>query len=428
MKSLKPSQLKLLPALLGMVFTGSAMSAGFQLQNQNGAGTGLAYAGQSANPEDASTVFFNPAGMSYLSSGQNITVAGTVIDRSVKFTNTGTNPMVKVVYPATGVGAFAVGDDGGDAGKTSLVPNFYYTRSLDHKTTFGLGVSATFGSETEYGSNFAGRFSGYFASIKQINVNPSFSYKWNDQLSAGMGLNLAKNEVEFRQYTPYVLGSATGPQVLGYVKGNDTAWGWNAGVMYKLDDSTRIGVAYRSKINFHLTGTQTLTGLATFIVGADLSTPDNLSIAISRRIDDKWEVLGDLTRTGWSAIQSLNVMGGTNPVLAYNFKNTYRYGLGAKYQYSGTWSLRAGVAYDQTPVKSAADRTMTLPDSNRTWLSFGGRMKLDDKSSIDLGYARLFLQNSSTARAVAIPGYTQTVRGDFKTSVNLFSAQYNLNF
>jgi long-chain fatty acid transport protein len=415
MKSLKPSQLKLLPALLGMLFTGSAMSAGFQLQNQNGAGTGLAYAGQAANPEDASTVFFNPAGMSYLPAGQNISVAGTIIQRSVKFSDAGTAALL----------AYPVGDNGGDGGGSSLIPAFFYTRTINPQVTFGLGVSPTYGSETEYGSNFVGRFSGLYASIKQININPSVSYKVDEALTVGFGLNYAKNQVEFRQMVPIGASGA-----LATIKGDDSATGWNAGLMYKVDAKTRLGVSYRSKINFHLTGTQQIPAASiNAAVTADLATPDNLSFAMSHKANDKLEWLGDITRTGWSSIQVLQVVGGTNPSLPYNFKNAWRVGLGAKYQYDGKWNLRAGVAFDKTPVPDSASRTMTLPDSDRTWLSVGARMKLNERSSLDFGYAHIFLKDSSTSRQVK-NGATviQTVRGDFKTSVNLFSAQYNVNF
>ena len=74
------------------------------------------------------------------------------------------------------------------------------------------------------------------------------------------------------------------------------------------------------------------------------------------------ELLADLTWTGWSSIESINVRGGTNPQLPYHFKDTWRVGLGVGYQMSDQWKLRAGVAFDEAPVRSASDRTMTLPD------------------------------------------------------------------
>lgn len=431
MKKFTP-HLKLLPALL-LGFMGSPLwAAGFQLQNQNGAGTGLSYAGQAANPEDASTVFFNPAGMTHLPQGQHISLGGTIIDRSVKFTDTGTTPM-PVINPLNGLptGAFhPVGGSGDDGGGASLVPNFFYTRSLDARTVIGLGVSATYGSETEYDSNFAGRFSGRYTSIHQININPSIAWKLDERLSLGLGLNFAHNKVEFKVITPYV----GAPE--GILQGKDSALGWNAGLMYQLTPNTRVGVSYRSKMKFHLEGSQRLAAFGVNqSINANLTTPDNLSLALSHKSSDRLEWLADLTHTGWSSVQQLTpYINGTTTLAAaplkYNFKNTWRLGVGLKYQYNPTWSLRTGIAFDESPVPDAASRTMTVPDSDRTWLSFGARMKIDNQSSLDMGYAHLWLKNSSTARLVTSTGGTplQIVRGDFKSSVNLLSVQYNRQF
>ena len=85
--------LRAIPALLVVAFSGTASASGFQLQNQNAAGTGVAFAGAAAVAEDASTIFFNPAGMTYLPMGHTIAAGGSVIHRSVKFSNNGTTPM-----------------------------------------------------------------------------------------------------------------------------------------------------------------------------------------------------------------------------------------------------------------------------------------------------------------------------------------------
>ena len=88
----------------GAFAAGSASAAGFALQNQNGAGTGNAFAGAAAAAEDASTVYFNPAGMLLLPKGHNITGAVTFLERSVEFSDRGTARL----------GPFALGSDGGD--------------------------------------------------------------------------------------------------------------------------------------------------------------------------------------------------------------------------------------------------------------------------------------------------------------------------
>jgi len=430
----KDLTLRLLPALMTVAFSGSAAAAGFQLQNQNAAGTSVAYAGAAAVAEDASTIFFNPAGMTYLPQGHSISLAGTVIDRSVKFSNTGTTPM-PVINPLTNLptGAFhPIGDNGGDGGGVSLVPAGYYSYSISPAWRVGLGVSVTYGSETEYDPNFAGRFSGRYTSIHQINLNPSVAYRVNDQVSIGGGLNFAKSDIEFRQSTPFV-GAP-----LGVLKGDDTAWGYNLGAMFQLSPQTRLGLAYRSKMKFDLEGSQQVGAPLNInrTITAQLETPDNLSLALSHKVNEQLELLADATWTGWSSVNALVPLVASSGApasapLRYNFHDSWRFGLGAKYQLNDRWNLRAGVAYDQTPVPDDASRTMTVPDSDRTWLAFGARWAMTKNTSLDFGYAHIFFKDSSTARAVMNTAETatlQTVRGDFTTRADLFSLQVNHNF
>ncbi len=424
---------RLIPALLSLAFAGTAGASGFQLQNQNASGTSVAFAGAAAVAEDASTIFFNPAGMTYLPMGHSLSVAGTVIDRSVKFKNDGTSRM-PVINPRTGrpTGAFhPVGGDGGEAGGTSLVPAFYYSYAVTEALRLGLGFSVTYGSETEYDEDFAGRFSGRYTSIHQMNLNPSLAYKINDVVSIGFGLNFAKSEIEFRQDTPYV----GAPE--GKLKGDDTDLGYNLGAMFQFTPETRLGVSYRSRMKFNLEGHQKVGSPLNIDRGitADLETPDTLSLALSQKIGDRLELLADATWTGWSSVKALTPLledgsKATAP-LRYNFNDTWRFGLGAKYQLNPSWGLRAGVAYDESPVPNDESRTMTVPDSDRTWLAFGARWNLSKAASVDFGYAHIFFKDSSTARAVKNTAETatlQTVRGDFKTRADLFSLQLNYNF
>lgn len=427
-------KVKWISIAVATAFSGSAMAAGFALQNQNGSGNGNAFAGAAAAAEDAGTIFFNPAGMTFLKAGNNVALAATVLNRSIKFTNTGT----------TGVGA--AGNNGGDAGGTSVIPAGYFSHSLGDGLSVGFGVSPTFGNTTEYGQNFHGRYSGYYAEMTQINLNPSVAYRISDAISVGGGLNFAKNETEFRQMVP--TSAATGgaiPDPSVTLKGDDTAWGYNLGAMFTLSDSTRVGVAYRSTMEFDLEGTQTASPApggpfaaalpASVGVKAKLETPDNLSLAVRQQLSDRWEMLGDLTWTGWSSVKQIAVTradGVPHSGLSYNFDDTFRVGLGANYHYSTGVKLRFGVAYDESPVKNDADRTMTLPDSDRTWLSFGAKFALDGSSSIDVGYTHIFFKKVSTARQVTYTGglaaLNHTVRGNFETSADLLSLQYNANF
>jgi long-chain fatty acid transport protein len=421
MKIYSLTRIRTASAFVTGLFSCTAFASGFALQNQNGTGNGNAFAGAAATAENASTIFFNPAGMTYLPEGNSISLAATVLHRSIKFSDTGT-----LAVPT----GFAVGSNGGDAGGTALIPAGYWSYAISPQLRVGLGISPTFGNKTEYQTDFIGRFSGYFADLKIINYNPSVAYKLNDTVSLGGGISYAKTDIEFRQMV--AVGAAT--QREASLKGNGNAWGYNLGAMFQLAPETRVGVSYRSKIKFKLDGTQDIQGVLNRAINSQLDTPSTWSFALSRQLDSRWELLADATRTGWSSVQSLPVTNAATGALItsldYKFKDTWRVGLGANYALNDAWKLRVGTAYDKSPVSGDADRTMTLPDSDRTWLSFGARVALSKASSLDLGYSHIFFKNAATTRAAVqgAPFGTQIIRGNFKASADLASVQYNISF
>src|SRR3954464_6180589 len=119
---------------------GATGAAAVALIEQSGSGMGNAFAGAAATAEDASTIFYNPAGMSLLS-GPQFAVAGHAIDLSLKFSNSGSSR-------AAAGGAFPLGPtsggNGGEAGGVAFVPNIYFTAPINEKLTVGLGINAPF--------------------------------------------------------------------------------------------------------------------------------------------------------------------------------------------------------------------------------------------------------------------------------------------
>lgn len=427
----KKITLRLIPALIAVTFSGGAFAAAFQLTGQSASGVGMANAGAAAAAEDASTLYYNPAGMTYLSEGHNISIAATVLDRSTRFTNDGSSRLG---------GVYPLGSDGGDGGGTHVVPAMYYSYSLTKDWRLGLAINPTFADETEYDKNFVGRYSGLKTKIRIVNFNPSVAYKVNDALSLAFGINYAKADVEFNQAVPFPNNPAN-PDGMGVLKGDATGWGYNFGAMFQPTKDTRLGLSYRSKIKFDLEGSQNvqIPGLGTVIdrsITADLTTPDTASLAVHHQLNPMWAVLADYTWTGWSKLQKLEPLTSTGAravaPLRYNFKDTYRVGLGTTYQLNDQWMLRMGVAFDKGAVPDDASRTMTVPDQDRTWLALGAKWKITPKASLDVGYAHIFVKEARTARNVynnaSEAAVVQTVRGKFETSVDYLSLQLNYAF
>lgn len=420
MMAIKKNALRML--VLGSTLTTSCVLAqGFALQNQNGAGTAYAYAGAAAVAEDASTVYFNPAGMTYLPRGHNISGALTLVDRSLTFADNGSDRL----------GVYPLGGNGGDAGGQAWLPAAYWTMSMTPDVYVGLGVSPTFGSSTEWSETFIGRYQGVYSKIKTLNANPSIAWRANDALSLGLGLNAVKFEADLRGMIPVTTMLPATVDAKTRMYGSDTGYGYNLGAMFQPSPATRIGLSYRSTVDLHVKGHLDVPG-RNIPAEVDLQLPDTVSLAIAHMLDERLQLLGDLTCIGWSSLPALDVKsqasGAALSSERLGFKDSCRVGLGGQYRYSDALRLRAGLAYDQSAVHNARDRVVRLPDADRTWLALGFNYSFDAQTSLDLGYAHVFFSRATIDHANSNPLIEQIVRGVFDTSVDIVSMQLNRHF
>jgi long-chain fatty acid transport protein len=396
-----------------------AHAAAFALIEQSASGLGNSYAGAAAAAEDASTIFYNPAGMSLLPGGKQVSAGLALINVSAKFSNSGSTAPL-------GIGS--LGGNGGDAGDLAAVPNFYFATDVGQNWKAGVGVSVPFGLKIEYDPTWMGRFQAIKSDISTLNVNPSVSYKLDDKMSLGFGLNYQQIDAELSKAV--VIGP--GAESVAVVKGKDTSWGFNAGAVYQPTPDTRLGVSYRSSIKYNVSGTVNVAAVPALNGDAnvDIKVPDTFSIALHHRLDSKWTLLADVTRTGWSKIKELRVVtsnGQPPDVTPENFKNTWRVGVGATYRYSDDWSIKMGYAYDQTPVNDT-DRTARLPDQNRMWLSVGGQYRLSKDGTLDFGYAHLFIKDASINQNGGSAAANGQLVGTYKGIIDILGVQFAHRF
>ncbi|MBU0622365.1 MAG: outer membrane protein transport protein [Gammaproteobacteria bacterium] len=422
------------------LMSGNASASAFALIEQS-SGLGNSFAGGAAAAEDATTIFFNPAGMTKLK-GDQVTVAASFIDFSAKFSDTG----------STGAALQTAGGNGGDAGALAVVPNTYIVAEIEPVLRFGLGINAPFGLMTEYDPDWIGRFQAIDSKIQTININPSLSYEMNDIVSLGIGLNYQHITGELTSAVNYsaaaydaggagLLTAIGGPGVEGVstIKGSDSAWGYNLGVLFQVAPETRWGLSYRSKIKYTLNGTITFADVPAALTASPLlangdvtlpiTMPDSLSISVFHQMGNGWDIMADATRTGWSVLQEMKIdrSNGSNVLTVQEkWKDTWRVAAGASYHYNEQWLARMGVAYDQTPVPDAY-RTARIPDNDRTWISVGGQYKVSQAGTLDFGYAHLFVKDASIADMQAAAGKGDLV-GTYKGSVNIVSVQYAHSF
>jgi long-chain fatty acid transport protein len=450
----------LLGTLLGFSIPNLAQASGFALIENSASGQGNAYAGAAAHATDGSTVWFNPAGMMKLDRDQ-LVFAGHIVSPNASFTNNGS-------VDGSGNQLLGIDDDGGS---TAFVPNFYWVKTINDATKFGIGVTSPFGLATEYefnqaagpGSNFVGRYHGVLSDLKTVNINPSLAFRVNDRVSIGGGLNLMFGTVELSSAIdlgtfcdqivppPACANAGGGPQDadgfadLSGDNSDDLSIGFNLGITFEATQKTIIGLAYRSEVQMDVTGDAdfTLSGNPTVdgVVGltplfvdtgisASVTLPASLSLSLSQQVG-KFSLLADATWTGWSSFQELRVIY-DNPAqpdtkYTYNWNDTYRFSVGFDFQQSDALIWRAGLAYDESPVPSAERRTVRLPGSDRTWLSLGLTYLFNPNMSFDVGYSHLFIDDGPINNTLETDTdeLNATITGEYKASVDILSAQFN---
>lgn len=407
-------------ALAGL--SGSAFAGAFAIGTQSGSGTGNAYAAGAAGAEDAASAWFNPASMAFLPAGRHVSAAGHLLRPSFKFNDEGST-----IPPVLGSG------NGGDGGDWAVVPNAAFVTSLSDRLSFGLSMNAPFGLKTEYGAGWIGQRIALMSEIKAVNINPALSYKVSPALSVGVGLSLQYLEAELTN------ASALGVSKL---KADDIGYGINVGAMFAVSPSTRIGVAYRSSIDYNLEGSVAFTGApaANAQASADLRTPESVSLSFFTALTPKWDLMGDVTWTRWSRIVSIvptcmqasavvcaggagsPVLGATLPT---HWKDTWRVGLGANYKYDSRLKLRMGVAYDPTPTNDV-ERTARLPDQDRLWVAVGAQYALSRQGRLEVGYAHEFVSDARVNTQVFGTAFRQV--GRFENKANILTIAYSHAF
>ena len=397
-------------AALGGLASG-ANAGGFAIGTQSGSGTGNAFAGGAAAADDASVAWFNPAAMTLIP-GTQIAGALHFLKPSFKFENQGSTS------PA-GTG------EGGDGGDWAYVPNAFFTMAINPSLSVGLALNAPFGLKTEYDPGWRGQFTTLKSEIKSVNLNPSVAFKVSDMISIGGGLSVQKIEAE--------LTNSAGPAGIATLSADDMGYGYNLGVIVQASPSTRIGAHYRSKIKYELEGTVAFSVAAAGNGGvrADLEVPDSFSASIFQTLGTNWELMGDITWTGWSSVQQLQInrttgagAGTTLNTLQFHWDDTWRYAAGANYKFNPQTKLRVGVALDKTPTNDV-DRTPRLPDQDRTWLAFGVQFKPSKTGILDVGYAHEFIKDAKVNNSQGAAGQ---LTGSFKNKADIFSIQYSHSF
>jgi len=410
---------QLVLAVISVSVAGSTLAGGFSLSEQSVSAMGTANAGRASHAQDASVVFNNPAAMHQLKQAQ-FTQAVAFIDAQTKIKNV-TTPLP--------------GTNDGDMVPHTFIPSGYFTSGDKGGWAWGVGVYGSFGLKTNYESTFAGRHLGDKSSVKVTTIQPALSYRINDKVSVGFGPTINKVDALLTKNVAAFTGGAIANTEL---KGDDYGYGYNLGIHAVLDENTSAGVVYRSKVKYKIDdGTLTTTGTGAptgpggpFIGGAGnytaatgLSTPENVELALTHKLNAKNTIHAGAAWTRWSRLKELSIQT-SNPLVGttvetFNWKDSVGYSMGMTHAVCDKLELRAGLAYDNSPV-APADRGVRLPSADRRIASIGAGYKLSPSQTIDASYTYV---DEETAE-VRTPAYS----ADFHNRASVYGLQFTQKF
>lgn len=426
--------------LAGAFAATAAHGAGYQITEASVTGLGRAFAGGGLVGDDLSAIVYNPAGLTLLD-GTRVQNGVTLISSDGRFegTSTGT-PALRAGGSPVAPPVFRHGTGGSnsdDAGASAAVPNLYVVHALSPDLRIGFGVHAPYGLATDYGASWVGRYHALDSELKTVDLNPGVAWRVTPQLSLGLGLSyqLAEGKLSQAVYT--------GTPVDGYAefKGDSSAFGWNVGAMYAFDERSRFGLSFRSKVTQDFDGdlrVSTPLGSHRYDAETSITLPESVNLGYVRALDERWTLSLGARWTNWSRFDQLVLrspgLAGGSKTFIEDWRDTWTLSLGMDYRYSEAWTLRAGLAWDQTPVGSAEHRTARIPDANRWWLGLGGSYRPTPQLTIDAGFAHLFFQDADTRNVVALDTNNPAIVvadalvGSYSGSATLFGMQLQYRF
>jgi long-chain fatty acid transport protein len=337
---------------------------GFQVNLQGQKQQGMGGAG-TALMQDASAVFFNPGGLSFLKENSVIGSVTPVISAGT-FQEAGTYATAKTTSPvAFPFAAYAT-----------------WAKDSSSKFRFGLGAYTPFGSTITWENGWTGRFVLTQIQLFSVFIQPTVSYRINDKWGVGAGFVYSTGKVDLEQDIPVV--DQNGNYGHAAIKGNANGYGFNGGIYYQPCSKLHLGLTYRSQVTMKVTD-----GTATFTVPSALSSnfpsgsfssslplPQVLTLGAAYTVCPKLTLVFDANLVGWSTYDTIRFNYATTTAqlqdtkLDRDYKNAYAFRLGGQYKITDKFTGRLGMNYLISPVPDN-HLTPDIPDANRLNVTAG---------------------------------------------------------
>lgn len=389
-------------ATLMAVMPSLALAAGFTAHEQSSSAMGSAFAGDAAWSADASGQWYNPALMEALPE--------TVVSL---------NSQLSFLETRFSDHSGSGGDDRESVDRTQN--SFYFADPVTERLSLGLAVNRPLGTERRYDDPWAGDSYALETRVESLNVNPSLSWRVSSRLTLGLGFSYQKLDLELRN-SVYDLDM------------DDTGMGWNAGLLFEPSPGHRLGLAWRSKVNYRLRGSlRSAGGGQSFDVVSAFDTPGTVTGSYAGDLTAQTRLLLSVSMTEWQEVDSLiieDTASGNSLTEQLSWSNSVMSSVGVSHATSNGTVLRAGYAHETGSQGKAEERAPLAPEARRNWLALGATFHPAVNFSIDVAVARVLFDDAPVERSEERDGNVgdETLDGNFDMNRSIVGAQLNYRF
>jgi long-chain fatty acid transport protein len=355
------TNMRISPGLIGFAVVACScrllFGGGIEVPMQDARSLGQADA-FTAQADDPSAIFYNPAGLTQLK-GTSVSAGAFYLQPEFRLQGAdGTNQSMRL---------------------PSVLPHVYAeTDAGTSRWRFGFGIDNTYGINEDWGNT--GQLSTLVdeAQLSVINLAPTVAYEVNPNFSLGLAFNIYYGDLLLTRQV--ILGPPPYPQGQFHLRGSAVAFGVTPGLMWKINKQSTIGAYYRSPFSLDFNGTAQLKIPGGSEVGpsgaqAALEFPQSAGVGYAFRPVQRLKLEADVIWTDWHAVSELQIQSHNpdfnNQTLPAHWISGFTFRGGAQYDLTDNWSLRAGYAYSQNAVPNSTFSPL-VPDSNYHLFALGG--------------------------------------------------------
>lgn len=437
--------------------SGAAFAAGYAIQNQSTSASGTALSSETVNGRDPSGMFANPANIAVFER-PTFSVGVNYTKSNVDFENGSSQSVSGLPYQGR---AESEVDDVSDA---ATIPSIYFVDKLGDKMNFGFLVNAPWGTQSDYGEDWVGRYHATSTKIRSLNFQALVSYKLDEKFSFGGGPVIQYLEGRLQSHLDtgslaLRLSPSNQASLAGFMGTYDTnadfdgsgyGYGLAVGMRFKPTSDVIMGLSYRSAVKHNLKGDvvfgkpdlsteASLAASQAKALGAftnsdaetSVTTPEVIRFGTDFKVMDRMHTYINISYTRWSVFDKLVLessgLPGEKSTTRQNWKDSTFVSLGMDYELGDETVLRGGIGFEQGVVADE-DRTPRTPDNDRTIVSLGLGYAVNEHSDIDASFTHYSVKDAAVKQDASAYQDNQSrgdLEGTYKISANVFMLGYS---